>query len=60
MQLSEIKNYAKQMFDQSGPKAIAIAAQRARSLEDSGNAEAAMTWRKIEEILLEKRGAHQS
>ncbi|MBY8978188.1 hypothetical protein KHP62_20425 [Rhodobacteraceae bacterium NNCM2] len=59
MQISDIKSYANQMFEQTGPKAIAIAAQKARALEDEGNTDEAETWRKIEEFLLEKRGAHQ-
>ncbi len=60
MQVSEIKDYARQLYDELGPKAIATAAHRAREAEDSGNAGDAEKWRKIEEALIEMRGPHQS
>ena len=39
-----------------GPKAIAEAAQKARSFEERGDAEQAKTWRDIEQALLLMRG----
>jgi len=59
MQITDIQGYARQMYDQSGPEAIAVAAQKASSLEAEGNAEEAETWRKIERALIELRGPHQ-
>ena len=59
MQVSEIQDYARRLFDEIGPKAIATAAHRAREAEDAGDAAEAEKWRKIEEALLEMRGPHQ-
>lgn len=59
MQISDVENYATQLFDQMGPKAIAHAAQKARDCEAEGDETAAGTWRKVEQALLEKRGPHQ-
>lgn len=59
MEIKDIENYARQLFDQSGPKAIAIAAQRAAGHEEAGQSQDAETWRKIEASLLARRGAHQ-
>ena len=59
MQISEIKDYARQLFAEIGPKSIAVAAQKAKSFEDSGDTAEAEKWRKIEEALIEHRGPHQ-
>ena len=37
MQPSEIMTYSRQLFDQLGPKAIAVAAQRAEGAESDGD-----------------------
>ncbi len=60
MKASEIQNYARQLFEQHGPKAIAEAAQKAQSFEQAGDDEQAQTWRQIELALKERRGAHES
>ncbi|MEM7240399.1 MAG: hypothetical protein AAF501_21570 [Pseudomonadota bacterium] len=60
MEFKDLDSYARQMFNQSGMKAIAIAAQRAHACETAGDASTAETWRKVERHLLEMRGAPQS
>jgi hypothetical protein len=60
MQTIEVQDYARQLFEAHGFKAIAEAAQKARSYEAQGNAEQAETWRRIEAALIEMRGPHAS
>lgn len=59
MQINDITNYATQLFEEMGPKAIAVAAGRAQKAEEDGKTDDAETWRKIERALMEKRGPHQ-
>jgi hypothetical protein len=56
MELSEVHDYARRLMEAHGPKAIAEAAQKARSFEERGDAEQAKTWRDIEQALLLMRG----
>jgi hypothetical protein len=60
MQETNIQDYARQLFDAHGDKAIVEAAQRARSFEEQGNTEEAATWRHIESTLQMMRGPNQS
>ena len=60
MQTIDIQDYARQLFDAHGPKAIAEAAQKARAFEEKGEREQAQTWRSIEKALLLMRGANES
>jgi ribosomal protein S19 len=60
MQGVDIQDYARQLYDAHGAKAVAEAAQKARALEDQGKAEEAKTWRRIEAILKEMLGPHAS
>ena len=60
MQAVEIHDYARQLWEAHGLKAIAEAAQKARSFEERGESERARTWRRIETALLEMRGPHRS
>lgn len=60
MKASEIQSYARQLFEQQGPKAIVEAAQKAQSFEEAGDEAQAQTWRQIELALKERRGAHES
>lgn len=60
MQEMEIQDYARQLFEAHGDKAIAGAAQKARSFEDKGNVEEAKTWRRVEVVLKEMNGAKES
>jgi hypothetical protein len=60
MQPIDIQDYARQLFEAHGPKAIAEAAQKATSFEQKGEREQAETWRNIEQALLLMRGAKAS
>ena len=60
MQETNIQDYARQLFAAHGDKAIAEAAQRARSFEEEGNTQEATTWRHIEAALQMMRGPNQS
>ena len=60
MQTSEIENYARQLFDELGPRAIAVAARRATEAKESGNEGESDKWRRIEQALLNMRGPHES
>jgi hypothetical protein len=55
-----IRDYAKQLFDAQGPKAIAQAAQKAQHLESEGKEDQAATWRQIEQALKQMQGPRQS
>ena len=56
----EIYDYARQLFEAHGAKAIAEAAQKACALEQQGEDEKAETWRHIEATLKLMRGPHES
>jgi hypothetical protein len=56
----EIHDYARQLLEAHGPKAIAEAAQNAIELEANGEVELARTWRHIEDAMKLMRGPHQS
>jgi hypothetical protein len=60
MQEVDIQDYARQLFEAHGDKAVAEAAQKARALEEQGNSDEAKTWRRIEAALKEMLGPHQS
>ena len=47
----EIQDYARQLLDARGDKAVAEAAQKASGFETQGNDEEAETWRHIEAAL---------
>lgn len=52
-------DYARQLFEAHGAKAIAEAAQRASAFEEKGEKEEAKIWRRIEAALKEMAGPHQ-
>jgi hypothetical protein len=60
MQEIDIHDYARQLLDAHGEKAVVEAAQKARTLEEQGQREEAETWRHIEAALKLMRGAHES
>jgi hypothetical protein len=60
MQEMEIHDYARQLLDAHGDKAVAEAAQKASALEKQGNSEQAENWRHIEAALKLMRGPHES
>jgi hypothetical protein len=60
MQEIEIQDYARQLLEAHGDKAVAEAAQKACALEKQGESEQAETWRHIEAALKLMRGPHES
>ncbi|MCC7252056.1 hypothetical protein [Hyphomicrobium sp.] len=52
----EIEEHARKLMEVQGPKAIAEAAQKARSLEEQGAKEEATTWRRIEAAMIRLQG----
>ena len=56
----EIHDYARQLPEAHGAKAIAEAARNAIDLEMNGDVELAKTWRHIEDAMKLMRGPHQS
>jgi hypothetical protein len=60
MQEIEIHDYARQLLEAHGDKAVAEAAQKACALEKQGESEQAETWRHIEAALKLMRGPHES
>ena len=60
MQESEVYDYARQLLEAHGDKAVAEAAQKASALEQQGESENAETWRHIEAALKLIRGPRES
>jgi hypothetical protein len=60
MEATQVQQYARQLFESQGTKAIAAAAEKAARLESSGNTEQALTWRRIEAALLLMRGPRET
>jgi hypothetical protein len=60
MQEMDIHDYARQLLDAHGDKAVVEAAQKAAALEQQGQSEQAQTWRQIEAALKSMRGPHVS
>jgi hypothetical protein len=60
MQETDIHDFARQLLEAHGDKAVAEAAQRASALEKEGKHEEAETWRHVEEALKMMRGPHVS
>ena len=56
----ETQEYAQQLLEMHGNKAIVVAAKKACSFEEIGNNEEGKTWRKIEAALKLMRGPRQS
>ena len=56
----EISEYARQLLEAHGDKAVAAAPQRACIYEEKGETEEAETWRHIEAALKLMRGSHVS
>ena len=60
MQEVETQEYAQQLLETHGDKAVVVAAQKARVFEEKGNSQEAKTWRHIEAALKLMRGPAQS
>jgi hypothetical protein len=56
----EISEYARQLLESHGDKAIVTAARKACDYEEKGEAEEAETWRHIEAALKLMRGSNLS
>ncbi|HXY58080.1 MAG TPA: hypothetical protein VEH76_05825 [Methylocystis sp.] len=54
-----VPDYARELFEAHGVRAIAEAAQKAAALEKTGDEEEAKVWRRIEAALKEMIGPHQ-
>ena len=54
-----VSDYARELFQAHGDKAIAEAAQKAAAMEKRGDEDQARTWRRIEAALKELAGPHQ-
>ena len=54
----DIQDYARQLLEAHGDRAVAEAAQKACAFEKQGNKEEADTWRHIENAMLLMRGPH--
>ena len=60
MQEIDTQDYARQLLELHGDKAVAVAAEKASSFEKNGNNKEAKTWRHIEAALKLMRGPNQS
>jgi hypothetical protein len=56
----EVHNFARQLLEAHGDRALVEAAQRASALEKEGKREEAETWRHIEAALKMMQGPHES
>jgi hypothetical protein len=56
----EIHDYARQLMEAHGSKAIAEAARKAQACEQRGERDQAETWRHVEAALKMMRGPHAS
>lgn len=59
MNSQDVHQHALRLIEHNGPKAVAVAAQKAAHFENSGDKEQARTWKRIEAALKEMRGPHQ-
>lgn len=60
MNATDISALARYLFAAHGAKAIAEAAQKAASSGEAGDTEQAKVWQRVEAVLREMRGPHQS
>jgi hypothetical protein len=59
MKEGEINDYARQLLEAHGAKAVAEAARKAIDFEQEGKSQQAQTWRRIEAALKLMRGPHE-
>lgn len=60
MLATEIQEHARRLYQAHGDKAVAEAAQKAKSLEETGSEDDARIWRRIEAALKQMRGPHST
>lgn len=56
MLATEIQEHARKLYQAHGDKAVLEAAQKAKSLEETGSQDDARIWRRIEAALKQMRG----
>lgn len=60
MNTIDVSSLARHLFQTQGAKAIAEAAQKAARYREAGDEEQAKMWQRVEAVLREMRGPHQS
>jgi hypothetical protein len=60
MNETNVSALARHLFETQGAKAIAEAAQKAAFFEQAGDKDQATLWHRVEAVLREIRGPHQS
>lgn len=60
MNTTDISAIARHLFATQGAQAIAEAAQKAARFREAGDNEQAKMWERVESVLREMRGPHQS
>jgi len=60
MDATDISGFARHLFTTQGAKAIAEAAQKAAAYRKAGDEEQTKFWQRVEAVLREMRGPHQS
>lgn len=60
MNAVDITALARHAFESQGPKAVTEAAQKVASFEAAGDVEQSKIWRRVEAVLWEMRGPHES
>lgn len=60
MDSSHVHATARHLFETAGPRAVAVAAQKAGELERAGKADQARDWRRIEAALVLMNGPRAS
>ena len=60
MKAMEIEEYARQLWETSGAKAVAEAARKVRTFEEKGDKEQVKTWLRIEAALMQMKGPRES
>jgi hypothetical protein len=60
MNTTDVSAIARHLFATRGAKAIAEAAQKAEFFGQAGDMEQARLWQRVEAVLREMRGPHQS
>lgn len=60
MNATDISAVARHLYETQGAKAIVDVARRAASCSRDGDAEQAKFWERVEAVLVDLRGPHQS
>lgn len=60
MSTADISAIARHLYETQGAKAIAEAAQKSDVFRKAGDMEQANHWQRVESVLRDLRGAHQS